>query len=71
MATGPINKAALAVAPSPAQTEPDPPTAAEAAAILSEAWSADPDWGLLLWLTMVTGSRRGEISALTRSVRSC
>ena len=59
-----VNKAALAVAPSPAQTEPDPPTAAEAATILSEAWAADPDWGLLLWLTMVTGARRGEISAL-------
>ena len=37
-----VNKAALAVAPSPAQTEPDPPTAADAAAILSEAWAADP-----------------------------
>src|SRR6266536_81780 len=59
-----INKAALAVAPSPAQTEPDPPTAAEAATLLSEAWAIDPEWGLLLWLTMVTGSRRGEISAL-------
>jgi integrase len=32
-----VNKAALAVAPSPAQTEPDPPTAAEAATILSES----------------------------------
>jgi hypothetical protein len=39
-----VNKAALAVAPSPAQTEPDPPTAAEAATMLSEAWAADPDW---------------------------
>jgi integrase len=59
-----VNKAALAVAPAPAQTEPDPPTAAEAATLLSEAWAIDPDWGLMLWLTMVTGSRRGEISAL-------
>jgi integrase len=60
----PVNKAELAVSPSPAATEPDPPTAAEAARLLGEAWAADPDWGLLLWLTMVTGSRRGEISAL-------
>ena len=59
-----VNKAALVVVPSPAQTEPDPPTAEEAARILSEAWAIEPDWGLLLWLTMVTGSRRGEVSAL-------
>lgn len=59
-----VNKAALAAAPPPAQSEPDPPTAEEAALLLSEAWAIDPDWGLLLWLTMVTGSRRGEVSAL-------
>jgi integrase len=58
------NKAALAVAPSPNPTEPDPPSAEEAAAILNEAWR-DPEWGLLLWLTMITGSRRGELCALT------
>jgi integrase len=59
-----INKASLAVAPAPGRAEPDPPSADEAAAILNTAWATDPDWGLLLWLTMVTGSRRGEISAL-------
>ena len=59
-----VNKAAMAEAPSPAPSEPDPPTAEEAALMLSEAWASDPDWGLLLWLTMVTGSRRGEVSAL-------
>ena len=42
---------------------PDPPTAAEAAAVIGAAWR-DPEWGLLLWLIMVTGMRRGEISAL-------
>jgi integrase len=60
----PVNRAQLAEPPSPAATEPDPPTAAEAARLLGEAWATDPDWGLLLWLTMVTGSRRGEVSAL-------
>ncbi|MGH3783709.1 MAG: tyrosine-type recombinase/integrase, partial [Pseudonocardiaceae bacterium] len=30
---------------------------------LNAAWT-DPEWGLLLWLTMITGSRRGEVSAL-------
>jgi len=59
-----VNKAQLARPPSPAATEPDPPTAAEATQLLGEAWATDPDWGLLLWLTMVTGSRRGEVSAL-------
>jgi integrase len=59
-----VNKAAMAVAPSPQQTEPDPPTPEEAARLLGEAWTVDPDWGVLLWLTMVSGSRRGEMSAL-------
>jgi DNA-binding transcriptional regulator YhcF (GntR family) len=32
----------------------------EAASIVAEAWK-DPDWGTLIWLTMVTGNRRGEL----------
>ena len=44
-------------------TEPDPPSAEEAAAIIGAAWG-DPDWGSLLWVMMVSGMRRGEISAL-------
>src|SRR6266542_3579915 len=59
-----VSRAALVVVPASAQTEPDPPTVEEAARILSEAWAVEPEWGLLLWLTMVTGSRRGEVSAL-------
>ena len=58
-----VNKAAMAEAPSPRRTDPDPPSAQEAAALLNEAWT-DPEWGLLLWLTMITGPRRGEVSAL-------
>jgi len=50
-------------APSPERTEPDPPSADEAARLLNAAWR-DPERGLLLWLTMLTGPRRGEISAL-------
>ena len=41
----------------------DPPSPEEAARLLSAAWE-DPDWGLLIWLTMITGRRRGEVSAL-------
>ncbi|BBF99674.1 MULTISPECIES: tyrosine-type recombinase/integrase [Pseudonocardia] len=58
-----VNPAAIAQAPAPSKAEPDPPSADEAAAILNEAWR-DPEWGLLLWLTMLIGPRRGEISAL-------
>ena len=39
--------------------DPQPPTAAQAAAIAAEAWR-DLDWGMLVWLAMTTGARRGE-----------
>jgi integrase len=39
----------MAEAPPPRRTEPDPPSADEAARLLNAAWS-DPEWGLLLWL---------------------
>ncbi len=42
---------------------PPPPSAAEAARIVNEAWK-DPDWGALIWLVMTTGARRGELCAL-------
>jgi integrase len=58
-----LNKATFAVPPSPNRPDPDPPSAEEAARLLSAAWE-DPDWGLLLWLTMTTGRRRGEVSGL-------
>jgi integrase len=58
-----VNVAEMVEAPSPAKTKPDPPSAAEAAALLSEA-SRDATWGTLIWLVMVTGCRRGELCAL-------
>ena len=58
-----VNRAAMAVPPTKAKTQPDPPNATEAAALLTEA-SRDPEWGLLLWLTMVTGCRRGELCSI-------
>ena len=48
----------MAEAPFPRRTKPDPPSADETAALLNTAW-ADPEWGLLLWLTMITGFWRG------------
>jgi len=58
-----VNPAELVAAPAPKRTNPDPPSAHEAAVLISNAWR-DPGWGLLLWLTMVTGFRRGELCSL-------
>ncbi|MGW8953273.1 hypothetical protein [Streptomyces sp. NPDC055709] len=58
------NVAALADPPSQPQPNPDPPTPEEAALVLNSAWQQDLDWGTFLFMTMVTGSRRGEMCAL-------
>ncbi|MGH3825238.1 MAG: tyrosine-type recombinase/integrase [Pseudonocardiaceae bacterium] len=60
IATNPI---AQAVPPPQPKPNPQPPTAEQAARILNEAWQ-DPDWAMLVWLTMVTGFRRGELCAI-------
>jgi integrase len=60
IATNPIAQAAPPPQPTP---NPQPPTADQAARILNEAWQ-DPDWAMLVWLTMVTGFRRGELCAI-------
>lgn len=44
--------------------DPRPPSTADAASIINEAWRRDPDWGALVWLAMTTGARRGELCAL-------
>ena len=44
--------------------QPDPPSAGEAAKIANAAWEQDADWGTFVWLTFVTGARRGELVAL-------
>ena len=60
VATSPLDQAEPPPAPKP---NPQPPSAAQAAAILTEAW-ADADWGAMLWTAMTTGARRGELCAL-------
>src|SRR6185437_14720412 len=60
LATNPITQAVPPPQPKP---NPQPPTAEHAARILNEAWQ-DPDWAMLIWLTMVTGFRRGELCAI-------
>jgi integrase len=49
--------------PAAGRSDPQPPSPQQAARIVSEAWN-DPDWGMLVWLAMVTGARRGELCAL-------
>ena len=44
--------------------KPDPPTAEEAARIVSAAWEQDVDWGTFIWLAFITGARRGELLGL-------
>jgi integrase len=54
----------LVPAPPEDDPEPDPPTNAEAARLLNDAWQRDLAWGTLLFLVMVTGLRRGELCGL-------
>jgi integrase len=58
------NPAELARIPRLPAPNPDPPTTAEAAALVSAAWEEGPDWRTLVWLAMVTGMRRAELLAL-------
>lgn len=59
-----VNPADNATPPALPAPNPEPPTAEQAARIVSEAWK-DPEWGMFVWLAMVTGARRGELCALT------
>ncbi len=50
-------------APPPGRPDPQPPSPEQAARISNQAWT-ELDWGMLVWLAMVTGARRGELCAL-------
>jgi integrase len=58
------NPAVVAKKPRQPRPQPNPPSPAQAAQIIEAAWSQDDDWGALVWLTMTTGARRGELLAL-------
>jgi integrase len=60
-----VNPIDFAEPPAAPKTNPRPPSVDEAASIVAEAWK-DPDWGTLIWLTMVTGNRRGELCGTRR-----
>jgi integrase len=59
-----LNPADQADKPALPHPDPRPPSAAEAARIVTAAWEADPDWGAFVWLAMTTGARRSELCAL-------
>ncbi|WP_246842778.1 tyrosine-type recombinase/integrase [Allokutzneria sp. NRRL B-24872] len=58
------NPARIARRPRQKPPEPDPPTSAEAAKLVDEAFRMDDDWGTLVWLAVTTGMRRGELVGL-------
>ena len=55
-----VNKATMAEAQTP---RTGPAERSGSCGALNAAW-VDPEWGVLLWVTMITGSRRSEVSAL-------
>jgi integrase len=58
-----VNPVAQAEPPAATKPNPRPPTAEEAARIVTAAWE-DPDWGTFVWLAITTGARRGELCAV-------
>jgi integrase len=60
IAVSPVEQTKPPATPRP---NPSPPSTAEAALILTEAWK-DPEWGTFVWFTMTTGARRGEVCGL-------
>ena len=58
-----MNPAAAAVKRAPPKPDTQPPSAEQAARIAAEAWR-DPDWGMFVWVAMMTGARHGELCAL-------
>jgi integrase len=58
------NPADVARKPRKPAPEPNPPTREQAAQIIIASWEEDADWGMFVWLTMVTGMRRAELLGL-------
>jgi integrase len=59
--TSPVTEAKKPPVPA---SDPRPPTTAEAAGLVNEAWRTDADWGVFVWTAMTLGARRGELCAL-------
>ena len=61
LGTNPVDQVDPPAAGTP---DPQPPSPEQAARIANEAWR-DPDWGMLVWISLMTGARRGEVCALS------
>lgn len=59
-----VNPMEATAQPRMPKPKPHPPSAVDAARIIDTAFSLDDDWGTFVWLTMITGARRGELVAL-------
>jgi integrase len=59
-----VNPATQAEPPALPHPDPRPPSAEEAARLVEEAFTRDPDWGAFIWLAMTVGARRGPMCAL-------
>jgi integrase len=59
-----VNPVEAAIKPRTPAPRPNPPSSEQAAAITAAAWEQDEDWGTFVWLTFVTGARRGELVGL-------
>jgi integrase len=60
----PYNPAPAVRLPAKRRPQPKPPTAEEMARIVEAANEASSEWGTYVWLSAVTGARRGEVVAL-------
>jgi integrase len=60
LGTNPVDESKV---PPTTHPDPTPPTVEQAARISTTAFK-DPGWGVLVWLAMVAGARRGELCAL-------
>lgn len=58
-----VNPLDQAEPPKAVVPDPKPPTPEQAAVIVNEAFK-DLGWGMLVWLAMTTGARRGELCAM-------
>lgn len=61
-----ISAAELTEPPCPRLQTLGHPRPRTAARIVSAAWDEEPMWGVLVWVAMTTGMRRGELCALRR-----
>lgn len=58
------NPAPAVKLPAKRRPQPQPPSSVDMARIVEAAFNADEWWGTYVWLSAVTGARRGEVVAL-------